>query len=121
MTEAEEQKAIIKWFRQEYKQFAMCLRVSQSGGFRGVGRKGAIRTALITSMGGVTGESDIAILLPRGDFGSLLIEHKSGDATAGPTDKQIEYVQFHNEIGNCATVTKGIDMAKYAIRQYMEL
>jgi len=121
MSETAEQKIIVKWFRTQYPEYAMCLRVSQSGGYRGSGRKGAIRTALITAMGGVTGESDIAILIKRGDFGSLLIEHKKDDAIRGATDAQLEYIQFHNRIGNCAVVTKGIDMAKAAIVQYMAL
>ena len=121
MSESDEQKEIIKYFRTKYPEYALCLRVSQSGGFRGAGRRGAIRTALITAMGGVTGESDIAILLPRGKFGSLLIEHKKHDNTAGPTDAQIDYIRHHNDCGNCATVTKGISMAKHAIDQYMSL
>lgn len=120
MSETDEQKQIIAWFRQEYPQYAKSLRVSQSGGFKGHGRKGAIRMALIKAMGGVTGESDIAICLPRGGHGSLFIEHKADDAMKGATSKQLEYIQYHNSVGNCACVTKGIEFAKAAITQYME-
>lgn len=118
-SEADEQKAIVAWFRATYPDYALCLRVSQSGGYRGSGRKGAIRTAHIAAMGGITGESDIAILLPRGGFGSLLIEHKAEKGNHKTTDAQLEYIRHHNSVSNCAVVTRGIEMAKAAIRQYM--
>ena len=121
MSESDEQKAIVSWFRAEYPEYALCLRVSQSGGYRSAGRKGAIRTAQIAAMGGITGESDIAILLKRGDFGSLLIEHKAEGGTHPASEKQLEYIRHHNAVGNCACVTVGVDMAKAAIRQYMEI
>ena len=89
MTESDEQKAIVAWFRTEYPDYALCLRVSQSGGYRGAGRKGAIRTAQVAAMGGITGESDIAILLKRGEFGSLLIEHKAEKGQHKTTEAQL--------------------------------
>ena len=118
-TEAEEQREIVRWFRETYPEYALCLRVSQSGGYRGAGRKGAIRTAQIAAMGGITGESDIAILLPRGGFGSLLIEHKAEKGQHKTTEAQLAYIQHHNAVGNCAVVTRGVEFAKAAIRQYM--
>ena len=120
-SETDEQKEIVSWFRNKYPEYALCLRVSQSGGYRGAGRKGAIRTAQIAAMGGITGESDIAILLKRGDFGSLLIEHKAEGGTHPASEKQLEYIRHHNAVGNCAVVTVGVDMAKAAIKQYMEI
>lgn len=119
MSEAAEQKEIVSWFRTEYPDYALCLRVSQSGGYRGTGRKGAIRTAKIAAMGGITGEADIAILLRRGEFGSLLIEHKAEGGKHKTTPEQLEYIRHHNAVGNCAVVTRGVDMAKAAIAQYM--
>ena len=119
MTESQEQKAIVKWFRQAYPQYANCLRISQSGGYRGSGRKGAIRTANMTAMGAVTGESDLALLLPRGEYGSLLIEHKAEGSNHSVTPEQVDYLAFHKSIGNCAVVTCGVDMAIAAIKAYV--
>lgn len=119
MSETEEHKAIVAWFRSQYPEYALCLRVSQSGGYRGAGRKGAIRTAQVAAMGGITGEADIAILLPRGEFGCLLIEHKAEGAKHTASPAQLEYIRHHNAVGNCAVVTRGIDMAKAAITHYM--
>ena len=110
MSETDEQKAIVAWFRAEYPEYALCLRVSQSGGYR----------AQIASMGGITGESDIAILLRRGQYGSMLIEHKAEGSKHPTSPAQLEYIQHHNACGNCAVVTRGIEMAQAAIRQYMD-
>jgi hypothetical protein len=119
VTETEEQKAIIAYFRERYPQYAMSLRVSQSGGYRGAGRKGAIRTAQVTAMGGVTGEADIAIMLPRQGFGSLVIEHKAAGSAHKASDEQVAYIEYHRDNGNCAVITRGVDMAITAIDTYM--
>ena len=119
MSETDEQKALVKWYRQTYPQWRLSLRVSQSGQYRGKGRQGAIRTAQSNAMGTVTGEADVAILLPRGDFGCLLIELKGGESSWKATDDQIEYIQYHNQVGNCACVCKGVEMAKLAIQEYL--
>jgi hypothetical protein len=119
LTESDEQKAIIAYFREQWPQHAQALRVSQSGGFRGTGRRGAIRTAQVTAMGGVTGEADIAIMLPRQGFGSLVIEHKAAGSAHKASDEQIAYIEYHRDNGNCAVITRGIDMAITAIDTYM--
>ena len=119
MSEDDEQKEIVRWFRTRYPEHAMSLRVSQSGGFRGKGRTGAIRTARLTAMGAVTGESDIAILLPKGGYGALLIEHKAEGSAHTATTAQQEYIDYHNSIGNLAIITRGVHVATAAIEQYM--
>ena len=121
MSETKEQITIVQWYRAQYPQYALSLRVSQSGGYKGKGKQGAIRMAQIKAMGGVTGESDIAILLPRGGFGCFLMEYKAWAGKHPTSDDQLAYVRYHNAIGNCAVVCKGIDPAIAAIRQYMEL
>lgn len=121
MYEEAEQKTVVEWFRIQYPKYEKCMRASQSGGFKGHGKAGAIRMKKIIAMGGVKGESDIALLISRGGFGCLLIELKADNARRGATREQLEYVNFHNEIGNCAVVTKGVDMAIAAIKQYMDL
>ena len=119
MSEADEQREIVRWFRNSYPEYALSLRVSQSGGFRGAGRRGAIRSANMAAMGAVTGESDLAILVPRLGYGSLLIEHKASGGTHKATEAQLEYLKHHNETGNCAILTRGVEAAKAAITQYM--
>ena len=119
MSESAEQKAIIAWFRAEYPEYSMCLRVSQSGRRSGTSKRAAIAWAAQVAMGAVKGESDICISLPRGGFGSLLIEHKAEDSKHDTSPSQLDYIQSHNAVGNCAIVTRGVEAAKAAIRQYM--
>lgn len=120
MSEAEEQKEIVRWFRDTYPQYRRCLRVSLAGLNFGSGQRAARMVNHVRSQGIEEGESDLAILLPRSGYGSLLIEHKKDDAMRGATGKQLEYIEFHNNsAGNCAVVTQGVDMAKAAITQYM--
>ena len=121
MSETDEQKEIIAWYRAQYPKYAKCLRVSQSGRRSGSSKRAAIAWASQVAMGAVTGEADIAILLPRGKFGSLLVEHKAAGAAHKATDDQVSYVQHHCDIGNCGMITRGVDTAKAAIKLYMEL
>lgn len=120
MSEADEQKEIVRWFRAKWPEHARALRVSQFGNHRGRSRKdAAIRTAKAVGQGAVVGESDIGICLPRKGYGSLFIEHKAEDGAHKTTAEQQEYIKYHNTEGNCACVTKGIDAAKAAIETYM--
>ena len=119
MSESDEQREIVAWFRSEYPQYAKCLRVSLAGLNFGSGSRAARMVNYVRSMGVVEGESDIAILLKRGEFGSLLIEHKAEKGQHKTTEAQLEYIRHHNAVGNCAVVTRGVEMAKAAIRQYM--
>ena len=121
MSESTEQKEIVLWFIQEWPQYARCLRISLAGLNFGSGQRAARMVNHVRSQGIQVGESDIAILISRGEYGSMLIEHKKDDAMRGATGPQLEYCQFHNSIGNCAVVTKGVAMAKAAIIQYMNL
>lgn len=120
--ETKEHREIVKWFRETYPEYRRCLRVSLSGLNFGSGARAGRMVNYIKSQGIEDGESDLLIALPRSGYGSLLLELKADDALRGATGKQLEYIQFHNskEIGNCAVVTKGVDMAKAAISQYME-
>ena len=117
MSEQDEQKAIVAYYRAAYPKHALSLRVSQSGAARGAGRRGAIRTTLARSQGQVKGEADICILVPRGKWHSLLIEHKTAKGVL--SKQQCEYLEYHNSIGNLAIVTRGIDAAIAAIDTYM--
>lgn len=121
MNESEEHKAIVRYFRDKWPQYQRSLRVSANGIHRGKGQAAMRRIAKEKAHGFITGESDISILLPRGRFGSLIIEHKAGDAMRGATESQREYLDYHNSVGNCACETKGIDMAIAAIETYMSL
>ena len=120
MSEADEQKAIIAYFRKAYPMHMASLRVSANGIHRGKGVAAMRRIAKEKAQGFVTGEADIAILLPRGGYGCLLLEHKSDEAIRGATAEQLIYILYHNSIGNRALVTKGVSMAIATIDEYMQ-
>lgn len=119
MSETQEQKDFVVWFRDEYPQYAHCLRVSMSGINHGGGKRGAIMANYFRSQGVVDGEADIAILVQRNDFGSLVIEHKADDSEHKLTKEQIVYLELHNASGNCAISTRGIDALKSAVKSYL--
>lgn len=119
MSESEEQREIVRWFRVTYPEHGMSLRVSMSGLNYGSGKRGAILAKHVRSQGVVAGESDIAILLKRGVYGALLIEHKADGSAHKATPDQERYIEYHNAIGNCAIITRGVEAAKAAITAYM--
>ena len=119
MIEAAEQRDVVKWFRGAYPEHAKSLRVSQGGGHRGSRRQAAIRTAKAKGQGMVVGEADIVILLPRGGYGSLVVEHKGEGQPHKLSDAQIEYLEYHNANGNLAISTRGIEPLMAAIDVYM--
>jgi hypothetical protein len=120
MTETEEVKAIYKWFLAEYPEYEHCWRVSTSGMNLGGGKRAAIMIKFLRSIGVSIGESDISILLPSANYGSLVIEHKAEGSAHKATDEQIEYIDAHNETGNLGIITRGIGAAQAAIRAYID-
>jgi hypothetical protein len=119
-SEADEQREFVAWFRATYPQHAHCLRVSQTGLHRGKGRMAAIRNAQVKGLGGVVGEADIAILLPRGGYGCLVVEHKRAGGAHKVTPAQQYYLNQHAATGNCAASTRGLEALKAAVSAYIE-
>ena len=119
MSEAAEQREIVRWFREQYPEYAMCLRVSLAGLNFGAGPKAARMVNHIHGQGIHPGEADLLIALKRGGYGALVIEHKAEGSRHQATPEQIQYIDRHSSIGNCAIITRGVDAAKAAIISYM--
>lgn len=119
MTESEEQREIVKWFRKRYPAHRRALRVSLAGLNFGAGPRAARMVNHVRSQGIEEGEADLLIALPRGGYGSLVIEHKAEGSTHTASRRQIEYIAYHNNNGNCGCITRGLGAAKAAIAQYM--
>ena len=120
MTEAQEQKEIVAWFVATYPEYAKSIRVSMSGINLGGGRNAAIMINYMKAQGMVKGESDIAILIARGGYGCLVLEHKAEGQTHKLTEDQQDYLDYHTSVGNMAVSTRGVSMATAAIETYME-
>jgi len=121
MSETREHKDAVAWFRGKYPEHSSSIRVSLMGLNFGSGAKAARMMNHIKSMGGVVGESDIAISIPKGGFGSLILEHKGAGQPHKLSDKQELYLDYHEGIGNCAVSTRGLEAFKAAIEDYMGL
>ncbi len=117
--ESDEQAAVIKWFREAYPEYAKSLRSSMNGLPRH-GRQGAILWSIMKQQGCTKGEPDFALLLPKGGFGSLVIEHKAEGQPHKVTEEQQEHLDYHESIGNCAVSTRGTEAFKAAIVAYLE-
>lgn len=120
MSEWSEQREAIIWFRETYPAHVQSIRLSLNGINLGGGVRAARMINQMKAQGLVLGESDLLIALPKGGYGCLIIEHKSGTETKGATDAQLDYVDYHNSCGNKALITRGIEQLKDAIREYME-
>ena len=120
MTEAEEQKDVVSWFRGKWPEHAKSLRCSARGQNQGSRKRAYMMKKHIDGQGGVQGEADLAILLPKGGYGCLLIEHKAADGDHKLSQEQIDYLEYHNGIGNLAVSTRGTEAMKAAITCYME-
>jgi hypothetical protein len=119
VSETSEQKVLIAWFRRKWPEYAHCLRVSLSGLNFGSGRRGAIMTNHVRSLGIHPGEADILLALPRDNFGSLVIELKRTAGQHGYSVDQLAYLERHNSVGNCAVGCDGIEHAKEVVTRYM--
>jgi len=117
--EGAEQKAFVKWFRETYPDDQQCLRVSLRGLNFGSGPRAARMINYIKSQGSVNGESDLALLIPKGGYGALVIEHKGDGMARKVTKDQRSYLNYHNSVGNLATSTRGLEELKKAVASYM--
>lgn len=117
--ESTEQAQVIAWFRATYPDYTRSIRCSMNGLPRH-GRQGAVLWNIMKQQGCQKGETDFALMLPRGGFGCLVIEHKADGQSHKVTPEQQEHLDYHASIGNCAVSTKGIEAFKAAIITYME-
>jgi len=117
--ESNEQAEVISWFRETYPEHTKSLRSSMNGLPRH-GRQGSILWNIMKQQGCQKGEPDFMLVLPRGRFGALVIEHKADGQAHKVTPEQAEHLTYHNYMGNCAVSTRGIEAFKAAIITYME-
>jgi len=116
--EAAEQAQFVSWFRAHYPKDVFALRTSMAGVPRH-GRKGAVIWNFMKSQGINKGEPDIALLIPRGCYGSLVIEHKGDGMSRQLTGEQAQALAYHEEIGNMAVQTRGLDELISVVEDYL--
>ena len=120
MTETEEVREFVQWFTENRPQHVRSLRVSMSGMNLGGGKKAAIMVKHMRSQGVQPGESDLLIALARGEYHTLVIEHKALDSKHPLSDEQRAYLRYHQDQGNMAVSTKGLAALQTVVQIYME-
>ncbi len=118
--EAEVQKGVVKYLKIRYPQARFC---ASLGGIR-TSYKQAVKAK---ATGYVKGFPDLQICVPmqrRGDakegggvYHGLFLEIKK-DKKSYPTKEQKEWIEYLNEQGYCARVTKGLDETIQVIDDY---
>lgn len=117
MTEAEEQKALVSWFREFYPEYSHCIRVSLNGITLGKGQNAARRMASLKAQGLTVGESDLMFCVPSNGYHGLMIEMKTKRGRI--TDAQEEYLAKMEFLGYRAECCYGFADAKQVVSEYM--
>lgn len=117
MSEYDEQKIVIRWWRDTYPQYAMSVRLSMNGLPKGSGRAAAIRINMMRTQGMTDAESDLFFAVPRGTYHGLFIEMK--DFGKKPTFEQVGYLEHQRSMGYAAEWCEGSEEAIRVISEYM--
>lgn len=119
MTEAQEQRDLIKWFRDKYPQYVKRTRLSLNGVSLGGGVKAARAINNLKAQGMVKDEADLVFMIPNKHFHGLVIEFKSTTGSHKASDGQLAYLDDLAGDGYAAYLCKGIESAKETIENYL--
>lgn len=119
ITEKEEQKAVVKWFRCQYRKYWRCLIAIPNGAFLAGDMQARVRQAAsLKAQGLVPGVSDLFLAIPKKEFHGLWIEMKTPKGRG--TVEQVEFSSLMAELGYAAFICKGQESAIETIKKYME-
>tara|TARA_R110000851_G_scaffold133381_3_gene268202 strand:- start:8912 stop:9304 length:393 start_codon:yes stop_codon:yes gene_type:complete len=118
MSEFQEQKTLIAWFRAQYPQYEKCIRLSLNGINLPPGKTAAIMINQMKSQGMVKSESDLFFAIPNMEYHGLFIEMKDFEKKATP--EQQKYLDFMQSLQYEAAVCVGAEAAKEVITNYMK-
>jgi len=118
MSEYQEQREVIRWFREKYPAYIKCTRLSLSGVNLPAGKKAAIMINQFKSQGMVKGEADVLFCVPNANYSGLFVEMKAEGGRA--TQDQEDYIVVMRVLGYAACVIEGAEAAKKMIAAYME-
>ena len=114
-SEAQEQTAVIDWWRFAHKKYGVpecsLLHVANEG------TGSAVRGRLQKRQGVRAGVADLFLSVPRGAFSGLWIEMKRKDGWVRP--EQREFLNQMQELGYDCAVCRGAEAAREKIHAYM--
>lgn len=106
------QCACVRWFRFSYPTIRNCLFAVPNGG-----RRDAVTAAKLKAEGVVSGVADLILLIPRRDFGALLIEMKTPKGTQSASQK--EWQKLVEEQGYRYIICRSLDDFMTKIEAYL--
>lgn len=116
-TEAQEQTAVVAYFRTVYPAYDKAIRLSLNGVH--LPNNGAAQMARLKRQGLTVGESDLAFLVSRGGWHGIAMEMKA--AKGGRLSPlQQDYLNFCTGEGYLAVCCHGADEAIKLIDRYMK-
>jgi len=118
MSEYDEQKIVIKWFRDTYPDMKRSIRLSLNGIPKGGGKSGRIRNSMARTQGMVDAESDLFFAMPNGNYHGIFIEMK--DWGKKPTSEQSDYLTYQTSMGYMACWCEGAQEAINVIKEYLK-
>ena len=113
MSEHTEQVAVIQWYRYQYPKYAKYLFSIPNGGVRHIGT--AVK---LKAEGGLSGISDLFLMMPTNKYHGLFIEMKVKGGKL--SDSQKEFIGNATLMGYQAVVCYGFEQAKDAINNYLQ-
>ena len=122
MSEHDQTKAVVAWFKIQYPKYAECL-VGSANGAHLSGKPWQKKKKMdkLKSEGLKVGASDFFIAVPRGGKYGLWVEMKDVKLTWCSVKKsQREHIDLMQEMGYEAIWCAGADIARTAIKNYMD-
>lgn len=113
--ESQLQRQCVAWFRLQYPKHARLLFAVPNGGARS-----RIEAAIMKAEGVTAGVSDLILLEPRGGYGALCIEMKTGSKSSRQSDSQKEWQADTEEAGNKYVVCRSLDTFMAEVTKYMD-
>ena len=117
--ETDEQREVVKRFRERWPEHTASLRPSMNGISRAGGIKAAKMWNFMKALGADEEDLDLAILVPKGGYCGLIIEHKGEGQPHKLTEGQQAQIDYFNGIGYMAISTRGTEALWAAIVAYM--
>jgi hypothetical protein len=113
MSEHDEQRLVVQWFRMQYPKYAKCLWAIPNGGKRHKG------TAIKLKQEGVmAGVPDLFLMIPKAGWHGMFIEMKTKVGRLQETQK--EFLGMATMLGYQGVVCFGFEDAKRQIREYLD-
>ena len=112
MSEHDEQKAVVQWFRLQYPQYAWLLFSTPNGGARHPAVAGKLKAEGVRA-----GVFDLFLMIARRGAHGLWIEMKTEKGVLSEHQKRFQADAIAQ--GYAAVVCYGFDMARGAIEEYL--